>query len=57
MLTIDRRAVQYLVADTQQSSAHAAHFNSAIYRPRCSAQNVSPERCWTGSPTTSISWR
>ena len=23
--------VQYLVADTQQSSAHAAHFNSAVY--------------------------
>ena len=24
-------AVQYLVADTQQSSAHTAHFNSAVY--------------------------
>ena len=31
MLTIDRQAVQYLVADTQQSSAHAAHFTSAVY--------------------------
>ena len=25
--------------------------------PRCLAQKGSPERCWTGSPTTSISWR
>ena len=33
MLTIDRQAVQYLVADTQQSSAHTAHFNSAVYIP------------------------
>ena len=25
--------------------------------PRCSVRNASPARCWTGSPTTSISWR
>ena len=25
--------------------------------PRSSARNASPERCWTGSPTTSTSWR
>ena len=31
----EAQAVQYLVADTQQSSAHAAHFNSAVYS--CSA--------------------
>ena len=24
---------------------------------RCSGRNASPARCWTSSPTTSISWR
>ena len=25
--------------------------------PRCSVRRGSPERCWTGSPTMSTSWR
>ena len=39
---------------------HPGHHQLAFRRtngPRSSDRSVSPERCWTASPTTSTSWR